>query len=119
MKAVFLLLFCCTVGVALYFAFVGSYWYFFPKRPMLVYQHVDGSIKKLPISAELNNEKVEVHECYFDKTDAYVQVKFRAGYGYAFDHRQKYVWGWRLPSSGEWSFSRSYDCWRFVSQFGQ
>lgn len=119
MRAIFVLSCSLVLALTLYFIFIGSYWYFIPRRPVPVYSYVNGPISSLPVFAELDNEKAGLVECYFDKNDVYMKVNFKGGVGYVFDHHQKYVWGWKLPSAPEWSFPRPYNCWRLVSQFGQ
>lgn len=118
MRLIILLFILLALAVGVYVLASGSQWTSVPGLPLHVYGHTNGPIDSLPVIANLQNERVELDQCYFDKSDAYFRVRYGSNSaGYAFDHDQKFEWTWHRPAV--WNFNHAYDCWRLVAQFGR
>lgn len=100
----------------------GSSWSFVPDKDLILYQHVDAPIDKLPIVATIGpGEKLSVLDCTFDKDDAFLLVASEEGKrGYTFETRHQFRRSWRLvtPRTRGVDFPESWTCMRLIGQFG-
>lgn len=97
----------------------GSRWHYTSSRDTLLFERMDDDIKKLPILTKINKGTIlEVKECYFDKSDAYLLVEENQYKGFSDDIRQPYVHSWNLKTAFQLNkFIQQFDCWRLTSQF--
>jgi hypothetical protein len=113
-----LFLLAVVVSLAIYGYMVGSSWSFVARKPFLVYKYVGAPISSLPVVANVGvGARLEVHECFFDKDDAYVLLQTEDGrIGYSFDRNQVFDRSWQPLH--KFRFTDAFNCWRLTSQFG-